>query len=114
MKFKALLTALTLCLLMAGQELHAFAEPTTQDPTENDLYDQLIKEGWTLTAAGVLQRQIGAGKVETLGFGAEGLRFKLEEMRGQLAFLREEYKHRPLPETRRSIRAYRIQIARVI
>jgi hypothetical protein len=109
MKRKFFLAAFTLCLSVFGQEHLASAE----DKGQNDLYDQLIQEGWTVAKPGVLQRQLGSGKVETLGFGAEGLRFKLEEMRGQLAFLREEYRHRPSPEIRRSIRAYRAQIAQV-
>lgn len=109
MKRKVFLAAFTLCLAVFGQERLALAE----DKSQNDMYDQLIQEGWTVAAPGVLQRQLGSGKVETLGFGAEGLRFKLQEMRGQLAFLREEYRHRPSPEIRRSIRAYRTQIAQV-
>ncbi|HSN85137.1 MAG TPA: hypothetical protein VL025_00200, partial [Thermoanaerobaculia bacterium] len=110
MKRRIFVAAFALCLSLAGQGHQALA---AEDKSQNDLYDQLIKEGWTVAAPGVLQRSLGAGKVETLGFGAEGLRFKLEEMRSQLAFLREEYRHRPSVEVRRSIRAYRTQIARV-
>ena len=109
MKRTVFLAAFTLCLSVLGQERQAFA----QDKGQNDLYDQLIQEGWTVAGPGVLQRQLGSGKVETLGFGAEGLRFELEGLRSQLAFLREEYRHRPLPEIRRSIRAHRAQIERI-
>lgn len=109
MKRKVFLAAFTLCLSFLGQERQAFA----QDKGQNDLYDQLIQEGWTMAGPGVLQRQLGPNKVETLGFGADGLRFKLEELKNQLAFLREEYRHRPSVELRRSIRSHRTQIARL-
>ena len=109
MKRKFFLAAFTLCLSVLGQERQASAENKSQ----NDLYDQLIQEGWTVAGPGVLQRQLGSGKVETLGFGAEGLRFELAGLRSQLAFLREEYRHRPLPEIRRSIHAHRAQIERI-
>lgn len=111
MKRKIFVAAFTLCLSLIGQGRPAVA---AEEKSQNDLYDQLIQEGWTVAAPGVLQRNLGAGKVETLGFGAEGLRFKLETLRNQLSFLREEYRHRPSPEIRRSIRAQRTQIARVL
>lgn len=102
--------AVALCLSLLGQSHPALA---AEDQSQNDLYDQLIQEGWTVASPGVLQRSLGAGKVETLGFGAEGLRFKLEALRNQLSFLREEYRHRPSAELRRSIRSHRTQIAQV-
>ena len=43
MKRKFFLAAFTLCLSVLGQERLAAAENKSQ----NDLYDQLIQEGWT-------------------------------------------------------------------
>ncbi|HKV09001.1 MAG TPA: hypothetical protein VJ725_12735 [Thermoanaerobaculia bacterium] len=111
MKRRIFVAVFALCLSLLGQSHPALA---AEDKNQNDLYDQLIQEGWTVASPGVLQRSLGAGKVETLGFGEEGLQFKLETLRSQLAFLREEYRHHPSPEIRRSIRAQRTQIARVL
>ena len=78
------------------------------DPTGS-----LQQEGWKLVAPGVLQRTLENNKVETLGFGAEGLRFKLDEMKAQYAFLRAELEHQPdNKELRKVIRAQRAEILR--
>jgi hypothetical protein len=109
MKKTILLTFLLSCLaIFAGSSPGLAEDSSTSDP-----FERMIQEGWRMVAPGVLQRDLGPGKVETFGLGAEGLRWKLKEMRQQLAFLRSEVKANPTPELRDAIRSYRTQIAQV-
>lgn len=109
MKKLTLLVFLLSCLF-----LFAGASPgLAQDNATSDPFERMIQEGWRVVSPGVLQRDLGPGKVETFGLGAEGLRFKLKEMRQQLAFLRSEAKTNPTPELRTAIRSYRTQIAQI-
>ena len=71
------------------------------------------REGWQPVAPGVLQRDLGPNKTETLGFGADGLRFKIQQMSAHLTFLREEYAIKPTPALRKAIRSYKAEIARL-
>lgn len=79
-----------------------------------DPLEQLLKEGWVQVAPGILQRDLGPGKVETLGFGAEGLRWKLKGLRGHLAYLQAELATKPSPDLRKAIRNQRAEINRVL
>src|SRR5690349_18669231 len=109
MKRLTLLASLLSCLsVFAGSSPSLAEDNATSDP-----FERMIQEGWRVVTPGVLQRDLGPGKVETFGLGAEGLRFKLQEMRKQLAFLRSEARTNPTPELRNSIRSYRTQIAQV-
>ena len=81
-------------------------------PDSANLPEQLEKGGWQTVSPGVLQRSVEGGKVETLGFGTEGLRFRIETMRADLAFLRQEYARHPSRALRRTIRAHRAEILR--
>jgi hypothetical protein len=78
-----------------------------------DLLDRLEKEGWQTVQPGVMQRKVEGDVVETLGFGADGFRFKLEEMKAHLAYLRKEHALHPSPDRRSAIRAHRAEILRV-
>jgi hypothetical protein len=73
----------------------------------------LEEEGWTPAAPGVMQRNLENGKVETLGFGADGLRFQLNELKTHLAFLRKEASLHPSRRLRLAIRAQRAEVLRV-
>lgn len=42
-----------------------------------DRLDRLAEEGWTEVQPGVMQRTLDNGTVETLGYGEDGLRFRL-------------------------------------
>jgi hypothetical protein len=86
------------------------ADSSNQPPA--GLLGNMQQEGWRLVAPGVLQRNLENNKVETLGFGAEGLRFKLDEMKEHYAFLRAEYERQPTQDLRRAIRAHRAEILR--
>lgn len=90
----------------------AFFSASRPGLANSDLPGNLQKEGWTLVAPGVLQRGLENNKVETLGFGAEGLQFKLDEMRTHYAFLRAEFERQPTKNLQRTIRAHRAEILR--
>ena len=104
MKKKFLFVSLMGCLAFFGASRSSLAS----DPLGN-----LQEQGWKLVAPGVLQRNLEENKVETLGFGAEGLQFKLDEMKAHYAFLRAELLRQPEnKELRRAIRGHRAEILR--
>jgi hypothetical protein len=97
-----------LMIILLGLSVFGSSRPSLAD----DVLDRLNEEGWKKVSPGVMQRALEGGKVETLGFGAEGRRFRLAELTAHLTFLREEYKLHPSPELRRAIRAHRAEILR--
>ncbi|HKV09002.1 MAG TPA: hypothetical protein VJ725_12740 [Thermoanaerobaculia bacterium] len=106
MKGKALLTALVLgCASLAAQP--GFAA------SGEDLLKSMEKGGWQTVAPGVMQRDLGHGKTETLGFGADGLRFRIQQTTELLSFLRQEYANHPTPNVRKSIRVMKAEIERL-
>jgi hypothetical protein len=107
---KLVLSSLLLCLAFVGNPRPGFSE--TWSSNSADLLDRLEKEGWQTVQPGVMQRKVEGDVVETLGFGADGLRFKLEEMKKHLAFLRQEFARRPSAELRRAIRSFQAEIRR--
>jgi hypothetical protein len=108
MRGKALFTAFVLCCATMGA-----SHPASAASGNQDLLEQMQREGWKVVAPGVLQRDLNHGKVETLGFGADGLRFKIKQMQEQLSFLREEYAKHPQPNIRKSIRTHKAEIERL-
>ena len=108
MRGKALLTAFVFCCATVGASHQASAASGNQD-----LLEQMQREGWTIVSPGVLKRNLGQGKVETLGFGADGLRFKIQQMTEHLSLLRQDYANHPTPNVRKAIRAYKTEIARL-
>lgn len=96
-----------------GSLLLGFAAFSDPRPAQaDDLLDRLEKEGWTSVSPGVMQRTLEGGKVETFGFGADGLRFRLAELEAHLAFLRQEYSLHPTRALRQAIRAQRAEVLR--
>jgi hypothetical protein len=79
----------------------------------SDTIDRLTKEGWVVVSPNVLQRDMGNGKVETLGFGVEGLQFKIETMKRDLAFFKESLRRNPDYQIRQTVQAYRAEIRRL-
>ncbi|HKV09004.1 MAG TPA: SprB repeat-containing protein [Thermoanaerobaculia bacterium] len=108
MRGKALLTAFVFCCATVGASHQASAASGNQD-----LLEQMQKEGWTIVSPGVLKRDLGHGRVETLGFGADGLRFKIQQMKDHLSLLRQDYTNHPTPNVRKAIRAYKTEIERL-
>lgn len=108
MRGKALLTAFVFgCATLCASQPGLAASGT------EDLVEQMQREGWTLVSPGVLQRDLGNRQVETLGFGADGLRFKIEEMQAHLGLLKDELRLNPSPDLRKAVRIYRAEIARL-
>jgi hypothetical protein len=112
MKRKMILLAVLLSCLgtFVGSRPGLAAEGTA---TTGDPFIHMIQEGWRMVAPGVLQRDLGTGKVETFGLGAEGLRFKMEGMKAHLRDLRAELRLRPTPELRVAVRSYRAEIEKI-
>jgi hypothetical protein len=108
MRGKALFAAFVFCCATVGASHSASAASGNQD-----LLEQMQREGWTVAGPGVLQRDLGHGKVETLGFGADGLRFKIQQMTEHLSLLRQDYTNHPTPNVRKSIRTYKAEIERL-
>src|SRR5690349_3403690 len=111
MKKRSFLSSLLLGLAVFAGSFPTFAE--TLSPASADLLDQLEADGWQTVTPGVMQRTLEDGKIETLGFGADGLRFQLEEIQARLAFLRKEYSLHPSRALRQAIRAQRQEVLRV-
>ena len=111
MKTRLFLTSLLLCLAVFGATHPGLTD--SSGPIPADLLAHLEKEGWTQVSPGVMQRSLGGNRVETLGFGAAGLRFQLQEMKASLAFLRERYAESPSRDLRIAIRSVRAQILRL-
>jgi hypothetical protein len=109
MKRKVFFASLALCLALLGPARPGSAAETAQPGT----IDRLIKEGWTLVSPYVLQRNMGNGKVETIGFGAEGLQFKIDGMKKDLAFFKESLRRNPDHQIRQTVQAYRAEIKRL-
>jgi hypothetical protein len=111
MKKKSFFVPLLLCLAIFGNSRQGLA--VSLGPVSADMLDRLEKEGWEPVTSGLMQRTLDGDRVETLGFGAEGLHFQLQEMKAHLAFLRKEYARQPSAELRRAIRAQRAAVLRV-
>jgi hypothetical protein len=107
-RFSVLLLLLSLAIL--GVSRPGLAGSSSQVPS--DLQDRLEKEGWQSVSPGVMQRTLDT-RTETLGFGAEGLRFQLIEMKAHLDFLRKELARQPSRELRAAFRAHRAATLRV-
>jgi hypothetical protein len=109
MNKKSLLVPLLLGLAVFGSSRPGLAAASISP----DRLDRLAEEGWTEVQPGVMQRSLDNGTVETLGYGEDGLRFRLAEMKEHLAFLKKELAQRPSSELRQAIRSYQAEIRRV-
>lgn len=106
---KQLIAALLLFLSMISIAQLSLAQDTKA--RSNDPIDQLLRQGWKIVQDGVLQRDRGAGQVETFVFGAAGFTWKLQDLQNQLHNLRLAYQANPTPELRKTILNHRQEIA---
>jgi hypothetical protein len=87
-----------------------FAAPAGAGP---DRLDQMVEDGWSPVAPGVLQRSKGGHKVETFAMGTEGFSWMVGQLQAQLGFLMDEYRARPTAQLRRTLRNQRAEIAKL-
>lgn len=113
MKRNVLPAVLALCLAVLGA-FPSLAEEPIHEKASSDPLEQLFNAGWVQVSSGVLTRDLGHGKLEVLGFGAEGLQYRLQEMRKHLRHLRATYDQYPTPELKDALRAQRAEIRRLM
>jgi hypothetical protein len=106
---KQLVASLLLFLSMIGTAHLSVAQETKA--RSSDPITQLLRQGWKIVQDGVLQRDRGAGQVETFVFGAAGFTWKLQDLQNQLHNLRLAYQVDPTPELRKTILSHRQEIA---
>lgn len=87
--------ALCLSALMMPRPGIAQVEELKPEPP---LVQQMLQEGWTKVAEGVLQRSGSEGAVETFTYGEEGTRWTARRLEARLAFLRDEHASHPSEE----------------
>jgi hypothetical protein len=105
---KQLFACLVLALSFVGTVHPGLAQ---EKGRSNDPISQLQRDGWKIVQDGVLQRDLGAGKVETFVFGVRGFTWKLQDLQGQLRNLRAALQVDPTPELRKTIASHRLEIA---
>jgi hypothetical protein len=96
-----LMTFLAGNLWAAGPERQQWAEVKAK----------MEAEGWKQIAAGVFERQLGATKVEHLGYGPEGLAWTIGDLNRQLGVLSKEYQSYPSEDLAKVIDELSIKIA---
>jgi hypothetical protein len=74
---------------------------------------KLKREGWKPVAEGVLQRDRGASKVETLALGPAGFRWILHDLEQQLVTLNDKYSVAPSEDLWQVIERHEAQIGRM-
>jgi hypothetical protein len=92
-KYWTSVICLGLMTLLGGSRLWAATGPERQQADE--LKAKMKAEGWKEISEGVFERQLGANKVEHLGYGREGLSWTIGELNRKLTSLRKEYESYP-------------------
>jgi hypothetical protein len=67
-------------------------------PLEPDWLRQMYEDGWQKVQEGVLRRDVGEGRFETFGYGAEGFLWLIESYRQQLTYFEGKYDQEPTEE----------------
>jgi len=83
-------------LLFAAALGFSFALSAQEIKPEPELVRQMLQDGWTKVAEGVLQRT--EGQVETFTYGEDGLRWTAQKLEARLALLEKEYASNPTEE----------------
>ena len=105
---KQLFACLLLCLSVVVSAHPSLAQ---EKGRSKDPVTQMQRDGWKIVQDGVLQRERGAGQVETFVFGAPGFVWKLQDLQSQLRNLRLALQANPTPELRKTILSHRQEIA---
>lgn len=95
MKFRRLIFAAVLCLstmILPGASAQnlAVAEPRSME--------RMFEEGWQTVQEGVLQRNLGEGRVETYSYGEPGRRWRAQRLARRIVSLEREYRSYPSAE----------------
>jgi hypothetical protein len=85
--FAAVLCLSTIILPRASAQNLVAAEPQSME--------RMHEEGWQTVQEGVLQRDLGEGRVETYSFGEQGRRWRAQRLAERIASLEREYRSYP-------------------
>jgi len=99
--------ALCLTIIMMARPSMAQVQELKPEPP---LVRQMLQEGWTKVAEGVLQRTQEAGQTETFTYGEDGLRWTARRLEVRLEFLQNEYDARPSEKLARVIEDLKTQL----
>jgi hypothetical protein len=98
--------ALCLSLIMMARPSMAQVQELKPEPP---LVRQMLQEGWTKVAEGVLQRTSEGGP-ETFTYGEDGLRWTARRLEARLGFLQNEYNAHPSEDLARLIESIKAQL----
>ena len=84
MKLRMLSFSAALCLSLIMMARPSMAQVQELKP-EPPLVRQMLQEGWTKVAEGVLQRTQEGGQTETFTYGEDGLRWTARRLEARLA-----------------------------
>ncbi|HYH44053.1 MAG TPA: hypothetical protein VEG34_00070, partial [Thermoanaerobaculia bacterium] len=73
---------------------------------------KMKKEGWTEVSSGVFERQLGANKIERLGYGREGFAWTIGELTRRIERLQEEQESYPSAELAKALEDLRAHLAK--
>lgn len=97
-------------LLVTLTAIPVLADVPTLEKTE--LQVQMESQGWSQVGSNVFERQLGDGKVEHLGYGAEGLAWTINDLQRHLERLLIEFELYPTIELAETIEGLSAAIAR--
>jgi hypothetical protein len=111
-KLRMLSLSAALCLSIITMARPSMAQVQELKP-EPPLVRQMLQEGWTRVADGVLQRTGEGGQAETFTYGEEGLRWTARKLEARLGFLQNEYNAHPSEDVARLIASLETQLGEI-
>src|SRR4029079_4102771 len=96
------------CAVLSGGDSLMAASP---DPMAQ-LKAKMQKEGWKMVTDGVFERQLGANKIEHLGYGREGLAWTVGDLSRRLERLQKEQERYPSERLAKIIDDLSYQVAK--
>lgn len=99
----------SLCLSIITMARPSMAQVLELKP-EPPLVRQMLQEGWTRVADGVLQRNGEGGQTETFTYGEDGMRWTARRFETRLGFLQSEYDAHPSEDLARLIASLETQL----
>lgn len=112
MKSRMFLLSASLCLSIITMARPSMAQVEELKP-EPPLVRQMLQEGWTKVADGVLQRSGEEGRTETFTYGEEGLVWSARRFEARLGFLQSEYDAHPSEDLARLIASLETQLIEI-